>query len=63
MEAATVKAIHALSVFLLNISLISCDVNKQTAGEASVHYSLSLFICLFLIEVSAASLWKFVSTH
>lgn len=49
--------------FLLNIMLISRDVNKQTAEKALVYYLLSLFICLFLIEVSTASHWKFVNTR
>lgn len=49
--------------FLLNISLIRNDVNKQTAGKVLLYHSLSLYICLLLIEVSAASLWKFVDTQ
>ncbi len=49
--------------FLLNITLISHDVNKQTAEKVLVYYLLSLFICLFLTEVSTASLRKFVNTR
>lgn len=37
------------------------DVLKQTAENVLVYYLLSLYICLLLIEVSAATVGKLVS--
>lgn len=52
-------------IIMLNILLISHDVNKQTniGNKALVYLFAATFYGFFLIEVSTASIWAFANTQ